>query len=263
MAYKDLGKVAMTAGGEYSPSTVYSRLTIVVGEDGQSYVSIVDNVVSISPGISSGWENYWQLLSKRGSGIKEIVKTGSSGIVDTYTIYYDDITQTDTYTVTNGNGITTVEKTSTSGEDDTYTITFDDGTTTNFVVTNGKGIQSISKTGSSGAVDTYTITYGNDQTSNFTVQNAVTATLYGTFAAAGWSSSAPYTQTISIEGIAASDSPITDINMNGVTSADTANAMLESWSYVGRVETGDGTATAYCYSDKPTVNLPVIMKVVN
>ena len=36
MAYKDLGKVAMTLGGEYNPSTVYSRLTVVVGEDGQT-----------------------------------------------------------------------------------------------------------------------------------------------------------------------------------------------------------------------------------
>ena len=263
MAYKDLGKVAMTLGGEYNPSTVYSRLTVVVGEDGQSYVSIVDNVVSISPGVTAGWENYWQLLSKRGSGIRDIQKTGSSGLVDTYTIYYDNSTGTDTFNVTNGNGITTIAKTSTSGEDDTYTITFDDGTTTTFVVTNGKGIQSIAKTGTSGAVDTYTITYGNDQTSTFTVQNAVTATLYGTLTAAGWSGSAPYTQTINVTGIAASDSPITDISMNGVTSADTANAMLEAWSYVGRVETGAGTVTAYCYNDKPTVDLPIIMKVVN
>ena len=87
MAYKDLGKVAMTLGGEYNPYTVYSRLTVVVGEDGQSYVSIVDNVVSISPSVTAGWENYWQLLSKRGSGIRDIQKTGSSGLVDTYTIY--------------------------------------------------------------------------------------------------------------------------------------------------------------------------------
>ena len=38
---------------------------------------------------------------------------------------------------TPGNGITSIEKTSTSGNVDTYTITFDDGTNTTFTVTNG------------------------------------------------------------------------------------------------------------------------------
>lgn len=71
-------------------------------------------------------------------------------------------------------GISNVAKTSTSGLVDTYTITFENGTTTTFNVTNGapgNGIQSIAKTGTSGLVDTYTITFTNGTTTTFTVTN--------------------------------------------------------------------------------------------
>ena len=84
---------------------------------------------------------------------------------------------------TNGRGISSVAKTGTNGLVDTYTITFTDGTTSTFTVTNGaagqngsagaagKGISSIAKTGTSGLVDTYTITYTDGTTSTFTVTN--------------------------------------------------------------------------------------------
>lgn len=90
-----------------------------------------------------------------GNGIASIVKTSTSGKVDTYTITYTD-GDTDTFTVTNGsdgskgdtgakgdtgdtgNGISSVTKTGTSGLVDTYTITFTNGNTTTFQVTNGK-----------------------------------------------------------------------------------------------------------------------------
>lgn len=78
-----------------------------------------------------------------GVGISSIAKTGTSGLVDTYTITFSDGTTT-TYTVTNGSngtngrGITSIAKTSTSGLVDTYTITYTDGTTTTFMVTNGQ-----------------------------------------------------------------------------------------------------------------------------
>jgi hypothetical protein len=80
-----------------------------------------------------------------GRGIDSIVKTGTSGLVDTYTIYYSDNT-TSTFDVTNGAqgqqgedgvGITSITKTSTSGLVDTYTIILSNGDTTTFDVTNG------------------------------------------------------------------------------------------------------------------------------
>lgn len=78
-----------------------------------------------------------------------------------------------------GEGITSIEKTGTSGLVDTYTITFTDGKKTTFTVTNGKGITSIAKTGTSGNVDTYTITYNDGSTSTFTVTNGTDASVIG------------------------------------------------------------------------------------
>ena len=70
-----------------------------------------------------------------------------------------------------GGHVRSVEKTSTSGLVDTYTMTFDDGNSYNFNVTNGSSIQSIVKTSTSGLVDTYTITLTNGETTTFTVTN--------------------------------------------------------------------------------------------
>ena len=71
-----------------------------------------------------------------GNGIISISKTGTSKLVDTYTISFTS-GETTTFQVTNGKGITKIEKTATSGLVDTYTITFNDTTTNTFQVTNG------------------------------------------------------------------------------------------------------------------------------
>ena len=76
--------------------------------------------------------------------------------------------------VPKGAGIASIEKTGTAGLVDTYTITFTDGQTTTFDVTNGaagRGIASITKTGTAGLVDTYTITYTDGTTSTYDVTN--------------------------------------------------------------------------------------------
>ena len=90
-----------------------------------------------------------------------------------------------------GNGIASITKTGTAGLVDTYTVTYTDGTTTTFTVTNGakgdkgdtgatgNGIASITKTGTSGNVDTYTITYTNGQTTTFTVTNGAVSSVAG------------------------------------------------------------------------------------
>lgn len=71
----------------------------------------------------------------------------------------------------NGGNIKDIKKTSTNGLVDTYTVTLTNGDTTTFKVTNGKSITSIIKTGSTGLVDTYTIAYNDGTTSTFTVTN--------------------------------------------------------------------------------------------
>ena len=78
--------------------------------------------------------------------IEKVEKTGSEGLVDTYTIFYTDGT-TGSFTITNGQdgvdaeglvSIRSIEKTATNGRIDTYTIYFTDGTTTTFEVENGE-----------------------------------------------------------------------------------------------------------------------------
>lgn len=71
-----------------------------------------------------------------GSGIDRIELTESVGLVDTYTIYFEDGRTTE-YEVTNGNGIESIEKTATAGLYDTYTITFDNGETFEYQIRNG------------------------------------------------------------------------------------------------------------------------------
>ena len=77
------------------------------------------------------------LKGQAGGTIDKIEKTGTSGLVDTYTVTYND-GDTSTFEVTNGNGIVSIEHTSSSGYYDTYTITFTDGTTDTFTVKNGE-----------------------------------------------------------------------------------------------------------------------------
>lgn len=105
-----------------------------------------------------------------GVGIKSIEKTGTSGLVDTYTVTLTNNT-TKTIDVTNGNGIKSIAKTGTSGLKDTYTISLTDGSTKAVEVTNGNGIVSIAKTSTSGLKDTYTVTLTDGSTTTFVVTN--------------------------------------------------------------------------------------------
>ena len=107
---------------------------------------IENGVLYIKYGDSEEYTEVGKVVGEGGVGISSIEKTGSEGLVDTYTVTYTDETTT-TFTVTNGkdgdvgdsgNGISDISKTSTEGLVDTYTITFTDNSTTTFDVTNGK-----------------------------------------------------------------------------------------------------------------------------
>lgn len=75
-----------------------------------------------------------------------------------------------------------------------------------------------------------------------------------------WSgSSAPYTKTISVSGILSTDVPFIDIVMSGTYATDTARQ--EAWGCIYRAVTADNAITFYA-TDKPTVNLPLQIKVV-
>ena len=120
----------------------------VVDAVGDETFTIVDPIVLRGAKGDKGDKGDTGETGATGNGIVSVTKTGTSGLVDTYTILYTN-GDTDTFDVTNGK----------DGQDG------QDGAT-------GNGIVSITKTGTSGLVDTYTILYTNGDTDTFTITNA-------------------------------------------------------------------------------------------
>lgn len=88
-----------------------------------------------------------------------------------------------------------------------------------------------------------------------------TAALYTlTLPSTGWTGdAAPYAQEVAVTGITAADTPLVDIVQTGTEVTD--EPMREAWGVVTRMVTGAGKITAYA-SEKPTVNIPIQLKVV-
>jgi len=75
-----------------------------------------------------------------------------------------------------------------------------------------------------------------------------------------WSgSAAPYSKSVTVTGILETDTPIIDVVMSGIYATD--KARQEAWAYIYRAVTGNNSITFYA-SEKPSVNLPVQIKVV-
>lgn len=104
---------------------------------------------------------------------------------------------------------------------------------------------------------------GNSTTSVMS-QDAVTTQLNSkatvsyytaTLSSSNWTNSAPYTQTINVSGILATDKPIVDLSSPSLNN-------LDSWSYVSSAQSGDGTLTFSCFENKPTEDLSINIMVV-
>lgn len=109
-------------------------------------------------------------------GIASIAKTGTSGLVDTYTITYAGDETTSTFTVTNGqngaDGVDITDITSTkSGLTTTVTVTMSNGTDYTFTVDDGVGISDITDTtsGTPGDGMTHTLTFEMTDGSDYEV----------------------------------------------------------------------------------------------
>lgn len=80
-----------------------------------------------------------------------------------------------------------------------------------------------------------------------------------TLPASGWSTSAPYTQTIQVEGVVETDRPFIGPNIGNIT-ADQEKAITKNWGKVSRAVSGNGQITFYCFAKKPDVDLPLVVK---
>ena len=78
--------------------------------------------------------------------------------------------------------------------------------------------------------------------------------------AQNWSSSAPYTQTIGVSGIRATDEPIADVGLGNVVEDNSKS--LEDWAKVTRITTSNDSITVICEEECPADDLEIRLKVV-
>lgn len=124
------------------------------------------------------WFMYKGEKGDTGNAILSINRTGTSGLIDTYTVSFSNNTTT-TFQVRNGSNIVSIDKTGTSGLVDTYTVALSDGTTSTFTVTNAKSISSITPvdvTRAAGHTDVYRINFNDGDTYEFQIYNGVNGT---------------------------------------------------------------------------------------
>lgn len=68
-------------------------------------------------------------------------------------------------------------------------------------------------------------------------------------------------QTVTVSGLLASDNPFVDCVLSG-TDPDADTQILAAFSLVNRIVANEGSITAQCIGDAPTVNIPLMIKVV-
>lgn len=74
-----------------------------------------------------------------------------------------------------------------------------------------------------------------------------------------WVGSGPYTQSVTVSGILASDMP--HIAPVYSTTNATAIAQKEAWACVSKAVTSDGSITFTCFEEKPSIDIPIQIEV--
>lgn len=90
--------------------------------------------------------------------------------------------------------------------------------------------------------------------------NKLTITNTLSLAAGSWSSSAPYTQTVNLSRITSNDRPIISMATPSTETAANYKAMKKAYGYIDKVVSNNGSLTFYCYNNKPTVQIRVLVK---
>nr|DAT25108.1 MAG TPA: hypothetical protein [Caudoviricetes sp.] len=93
------------------------------------------------------------------------------------------------------------------------------------------------------------------------VSNVVTFTRSATCAVANWVGTGPYTQELTVQGIVADSQPVIDYDFSGATTSN-IDILLDEYNKVNRFVTDTNKITAYCYGNKPTVDVPINILVV-
>lgn len=83
---------------------------------------------------------------------------------------------------------------------------------------------------------------------------------YVTIPVSGWSASAPYRQTVNVQGILSTYTPIVSLYLPDGTTGTQANEQGRAYGYVDRITTGTGNITLYCYNQKPASTFQIALK---
>ena len=99
-------------------------------------------------------------------------------------------------------------------------------------------------------VDTHvgntTTAHGIDVIQSEVDGKATTDTFFATLPSANWTGEeAPYSQTIAVVGMTASDNPVVDVDLSGAMDYDAEQAILTDWGQVYRIVTGTDEITVY------------------
>lgn len=90
--------------------------------------------------------------------------------------------------------------------------------------------------------------------------NALNHVVPVTLQASGWSTAAPYTQTVPIEGLTTEDNPIlVKVIADGAT-PEQVKAYNKAFGMIDDGDTENGQATFRCYNKKPDIDITVKLK---
>lgn len=93
-----------------------------------------------------------------------------------------------------------------------------------------------------------------------TNHTANTQLIQVTLTASGWSSAAPYTQTVAVSGMTANDSPTPGIIYPSSLTETLKASIDKGTNMITKLTTGAGGITATCQFSKPTVDLIIGLK---
>lgn len=218
-----------------------SGITIIPNTADQTF-NITVNADSIMQNISINDDGFWVINGEATtvSGKGTDGKNGKDGATPTInpTDYHWIIGETDTGVTAKGvDGYSPVISLTNTANGVKVTVTDKDGTSQTADILNGAD--------------------GKDGTT--TIQTAK-QDIICTFLRAAWSDTPPYSQTVSVAGITADLNPRIDV----IISDDINKGIAEerAYSYITRAVTGNGTITAYCYEQKPAVDLNIMVEVI-
>lgn len=202
--------------------------------------------------------NWTALTGKKGD-------KGDSGTSPTATVMQTEFGAT--ITITDDNGTTTANI---SNGTSAMISTSQTDTGISVTVTDASGSSTVDISNGTNGKSAYAIAveqgFSGDETAWLNSLKGVTTitssavNLTGTLTVEGWSETAPYTQTVTVTGLAVDGYPILDL----IASSDSSTRISENkeWCYISDAETAENSLTVICDKHKPTIALNFVIKVV-